>query len=193
VARFRKVRQTKGKTALKHAGTNLANVGSGSTPTKLIIADTQGGARIEGVQTFTQGRSTDEECNAGDLIKYLNIHIQGASRSSTDDNSIGWMEYAVVCKLDTTPDITTAQLGVLTLGNVATNLYRNDCLWTGFFPIGINQPNGAELSIKVPKPWAYMKLGYELVLFCFFRSQNSASVSTTSNRLLQSYNFKAYS
>lgn len=193
VARRFKKRATSGKQPVKHAGTLLSNQGSGSIPTKLILTNTNAGGRQEGVQTIKSDSSTDEECNTGDIVKYVSIHMQGASRNPSDNNTIGWLEYAVVCKRESEPDISIVQLGVLSLGTVATNLYRNDCLWTGFFPIGANQPNGAELRIKIPKSWCNLKVGYEFILFTFFRSQNAASVSTDAIRMVSSYNFKAYS
>ncbi len=193
MARRFKKRKTAGKTSIKHAGTLISAQGSGSIPTKLVLVDTNAGARTEATQQIKADSGTDEECNTGDIVRYVNIHLQGASRNPTDNNTIGWLEYAVVCKRDSEPDISIAQTGTLTLGVIATNLYRNDCLWTGFFPIGASQPNGAELRIKIPDAWATLKIGFEYVLFTWFRSQNSASMSTDAVRQISSYNFKAYS
>ncbi len=183
----------KGIPAVKHADTLISTSGSGSTPTKFVLTNTNAGGRQEGVQNTKSSSTTAEECNIGDRVKYVNVHMQGASRDPSDINAIGWLEYAIICKRQNEPDISITELGTLTLGTVATNLYRNDCLWTGFFPIGSAQPNGAELRIKIPDAWSSLKIGFEFVLFTFFRSQNAASGATASIRLVSSYNFKSRS
>ncbi len=186
-------KQTRGKSGVKHAGTNLVNSGSGSVPTKFIIIESAAGDRTEGSQTIQQDATTDERCRTGDLIKFVNIHIQCASRVGNEDERMGWLEYACVWKRGAESDLSITQLGVQTLGETATNLYRNDCIWTGFVPIGLTQPNGVSLALKMPKSKQFLKLGEEFVLFTYFRSQNSASVATTSIRQVNSFNYKAYS
>ncbi len=189
--RFR-TKLTKGKTGTKHAGTLLANSGSGSVPTKLIIIESSAGARGEAVFELQDNAFSDETCRAGDLIKFVNIHIECASRFTGEENK-GWLEYAVCWKREGEADLTIAQLGVLTLGTVATNRYRNDCIWTGFVPIFNNGAHGAELSLKMPKTKQFLKVGEELILFTFYRSQLSTDVSTDRVRQVLSYNYKAYS
>ena len=61
-------RQTAQKMGVKHAGTLLANIGSGSAPTEFIVIETEGGLRSETSQTIKSSSSTDEVCNVGDLI-----------------------------------------------------------------------------------------------------------------------------
>jgi len=159
----------------------------------MIIVESSAGARTEAVQELQDQAFTDETCRAGDLIKFVNVHIQCASRNNTSANTMGWIEYAVVWKRESESDLTTTQLGILTLGTVATNRYRNDCLWTGFIPMFIDGANGANIALKMPKTKQYLRIGEELVLFVSFRSQNSAAVGTDDNRIILSYNYKAYS
>lgn len=182
-----------GKTGVKHAGTLVANIGAASVPTKYVVIETDAGAREEGSQVIQGNATTDEVCRTGDLIKFVNLHIQIAGRDSTDEESMGWLEYAAVWKREAEADITTTELGTLTLGTVATNLYRNDCIWTGFVPVGLNQPNGVNLALKMPKSKCYLKLGEEFILFLAYRSQFASGVSTISQRLIVSHNYKAYS
>ncbi len=185
-------RLLKGKIGIKHAGTLLANSGSGSVPTKQVIIESSAGARTEAVQELQDNAFTDETCRAGDCIKFVNIHLQVASRFTGEENK-GWLEYAVCWKRESESDLTITQLGVLTLGNVATNRYRNDCLWTGFIPVFNDGAHGAELQLKMPKAKQFLKIGEELVLFTFFRSQLSTDTSTDRVRQVLSYNYKAYS
>ncbi len=191
---FRKVRQTKGKTGVKHAGTLLANIGPATVvTTKQVIIESSAGARQEAVQELQDSAFTDETCRTGDLIKYVNSHIQVATRFPASTDSQGWLEYAFVWKRESETDVTNGQLGTLTLGTICTNLYRNDCIWTGFIPVHQDGSSGAELKLKMPRSKSFLKLGEEFVLFTIFRSNNSASVSTDLMRVILSYNYKAYS
>ncbi len=187
-------RLTKGKTGTKHAGTLLANIGSGTVViTKQVIIETAAGARTEAVQEIQDNAFTDETCRTGDCIKFVNIHIQAATRQPTISTSIGWLEYAVCWKREGETDLTNGSVGTLTLGTIATNRYRNDCIWTGFIPIFMNGAHGAELQLKMPKAKQFLKVGEELVLFVYFRSQLSTATETDNTRVVLSYNYKAYS
>lgn len=185
-------RATLGKTYTKHADSFMNNVGPGSVPTSFTMVETDAGVRAETHQVIQANADTDATCMVGDMIKYLNVHIQVAGRGSDDDNTMGWLEYAIIYKKESDANLTIAQLGTQTLGETATNLYRGDCWWTGEIPVGIGQPNGAEIPIKVPKNRQILKIGDQFNLVCYFRSQNSASVSTTTTRLIQSVNFRCY-
>lgn len=178
-----------------HAGTIIANIGSGSTVGKLIMVETEVGARTTtgGAQSTKSFSSTDETCNIGDLIKYINVNMQIAPRVSGGTDANGWLEFAVVAKREADADVPNTQIGNLTLGNIAKNMYRNECIWTGFIPCGDSMPNGVQLHIKVPKAKQYLKIGDTIVLFYYWRSNLSTSVLTDSNRFIGSYMYKAYS
>lgn len=191
--RRRRRKATIGRSGTKHAGTRLANIGPASTPDKTIIIESESGARGEAVFALQDQAFSDETCRAGDLVKFVNLHIQAAPRSPESINNIGWVEYAVCWKREGESDLTNTQLGTLTLGTVATNRYRNDCLWTGFIPLGQLQANGARIQLKMPKSKQFLKVGEELVVFTYFRSQNSAAGGTDAARAIVSYNYKAYS
>jgi len=184
---------TRGKKGVKHADTLITTSGSGSVPTKQVIVQSDAGNRVEDSSTIQSNATTSEICRIGDLVKFVNIHLQVASRDFVAGDSVGWLEYACVWKRQEETDLTIAELGTLTLGTVATNRYRNDCIWTGFIPVGSNQPNGANLALKMPKAKMYLSMGEEFVLFTFFRSQNAASAQVNSIRSVTSYNYKAYS
>ncbi len=194
MARYRKKRELAGKMGVKHSDTLVGNIGNGSaTVLKQTIINTDAGARIESSQVIQGNATTSETCRTGDCVKFVNSHIQCASRNADVNDNMGWIEYAYVWKRESEADLTTAQTGVLTLGNIATNRYRNDCIWTGFIPIGRNWANGVSVKLKMPKIKKYFKIGEEFVLFVIFRSNNSTNMGTDSNRIILSYNYKAYS
>ncbi len=179
---------------VKHSGTLVANIGPDGPPLKMIIVKTSGGPRSVdgGHQTIQSLASTDEDCRTGDIIKYVNVHLQ-ASPKGDNDNRNGWIEYAIVCKREADADIPSTKIGTQTIGDIATAMYRNECIWTGFFPMGKQQANGAELHLKIPKNKSFLHLGDEIVIFTQFRSGDSAATGSLSHRLVRSFNFKAYS
>ncbi len=189
----RKRKQTIGRVGIKHADTLMGNIGPASAVTKFPIIESEGGLRTESEQTIQANATTGEVCRTGDLVKYVNIHIQSASRTLASIDQVGWLEYACVWKREGETDITNTTLGTLTLGTACTNLFRNDCIWTGFIPIFENGAFGAELHLKMPQTKQFLKLGEEFVLYLAFRSTISTDTGTANNRFVASFNYKAYS
>ncbi len=187
-----KKKQTLGKAGTKHAGTQLGNQGPGSVPGKLVIIESESGQRQEAVFALQDQAFSDETCRAGDLIKFVNIHIGVSARTAVTDE-IGWLEWAAVWKREGESDLANTQLSTLTLGTVATNRYRNDCIFTGTVPINRNSASYQEVKLKMPRTKQFLKVGEEFVLFWAYRSSNSADVTTDDVRFVISYNYKAYS
>ncbi len=193
--RRRRTRLLRGKSFETHADSFLANVGSGSTVGKFIITETEVGARSttgspQSVQSF---RSTDETCNVGDFIKYINVKIQCAPRDVTPANDRnGWIEWAIVGKREADADIPNTQIGNLTVATIAKQMYKNECIFTGSFPMGATQANQETIQVRIPKPKVMLKTGDTFVLFTYFRSSNSANVATNTMRLINSYMYKCY-
>ncbi len=190
--RMRTKRLTRGKLGIKHADSFLNNVGSGSIPTAFTLVEVDAGSRSEAHQSIKGSADTDNTCMVGDLIKFLNIHIQIAPNDQTS-NDVGWIEYAVVWQQEDATKIGIAQMGVQTLGETATNFYRNDCLWTGNAPCSKSTATSVELVIKTPRQHQYLKIGDSYILYCYYRSHSSTDIQTDNMRLIQSVNFKAYS
>ncbi len=185
---------TKNKQMLKHSGTLVVTHGPGTTILPRIqIADTEVGQRDPaGPETNVQAnRTTGNECNIGDCIKYINILIQ-TGPTAQNNVSQGWLEYAVVTKLQATLDVTNVNLGTQTLGDTCTQYFRNECIWTGFVPVGSTMTNGVALQIKVPKAKQFLRMGDEIIMYVHFRSTVATDVSTTSNRAILSFNYKSY-
>ncbi len=185
-------RATAGKEGIKHADSFINNIGSGAAPTAFTLVETAAGARTEIHQDIKTGADTDNTCEVGDVVKYLNVHIQCAPRTAGLQDT-GWLEYAICWKRESVANITITNVGTMTLGEIATNLYRNNCLWTGNFPINRNGANSIELIIKVPQKAQKLHIGEAFVLFCWYRSNDSTDTTTDNMRLIQSVNFKAYS
>ncbi len=191
--RFRRKKMTTGRTGVKHATSFLDNIGSGSVPTTVTLVETDAGTRKELHQNIQSTANTDETCRTGDLIKYLNVHLQIASRSNANFEATGWLEYAIYYKKEVDAQLAITNLGTQTVGETATNLYRNDCWWTGFIPTSLTGANGAELALKIPKTRQFLKIGDQFQCVCYYRSNSSASVATDTMRVIVSANFKAYS
>ncbi len=194
VARFRRYKAvTRGKQALKHASTMLVNIGSASVPTKFVIAETEGGARsVSGAPKSVQSfRSTDETCQVGDCIKYVNVIFQASPRLDQIADS-GWIEWAIVGKREADVDIPIGQTGVQTLGVIANQMYRNEVIYTGVFPVGKAQANSQSVMVKIPKTKQWLHIGDTIVVFAYFRSNLSTDVSTDRVRLVMSYIYKSY-
>ncbi len=183
------------KRSVQHGDTLLSNIGSGSVPTTFEVLETEGGARtLTGAsQTIQSSASTGEVVRVGDTVKYINLFFEIAARAITAATDVGWLEWAFVCvkESETTVPITT--VGTQTLGIICTNMFRNECIFTGCIPVGLNQSNCTTIKLKIPKFKQVIRLGDEWRFVCYFRSNNSADVQTASHRLVQSFMYKTYS
>ncbi len=181
----------------KHSDTLVGTIGPATTPLfKLIVRDTEQGDRSPDGDTDTiqLGRGNNEECNQGDTCKYVNLHIQCGPRAVSNTNTIntGWLEWAFVCKKASDVDITIVNTGTNTLGDVCTKYFRNECIYTGVFPVGGHQSNTAEIAIKIPKTKMTLRTGDEWVLYCLVRTVSVTETSTDTFRLIASFNYINY-
>ncbi len=178
--------------SVKHSGTFLANVGASTVPESLIIVKTSGGPRSDdgAPQTIQSSASTDENCRTGDKVKLVNLHIQcGPRDAAANADKEGWLEWAFVLVRESEKSIPITRLGVQTLGDIATAMYRGECIFTGNFPIGTVQPASQEIILKIPKSKQSIKLGDEWRFVTSFRSTDSTSTSVNAVRLIKSYNY----
>ncbi len=183
---------TRGKLGVKHADSFMNNVGSGSIPTAFTLVEVDAGSRTETHQPIKGNADTDNTCMVGDLIKFINVRMQIASRNNGIPD-VGWLEYAVVHQQEDATKISITNVGTMTLGEIATNFYRNDCLWTGAISTSKTSANTLDLTIKTPKKHQFLKIGDSYILYCYFRSNLSTDVQVDNMRLIQSCQFKAYS
>ncbi len=191
--RFQRV--TRGKQGIQHAGTLVSNVGGGSVPAEQIILKTEAGPRnVTGAnQDITEKRDTGNLCNVGDLCKYVNLFVECGTRDIAGaDDGIGWLEWALVCVKETETSVPITTVGVQTLATVCTNMYRNECIYTGVMPVGITQPNFMAISLKIPKTKQFIRIGDEWRFICGFRDMKATSTSTAAMRLITSFMYKGY-
>ncbi len=179
--------------SVKHSGTFVDNIGQGSNALSLIVLKTSGGPRSTtgAPQTIQSLASTDEDCRTGDVVKFVNLHIQAARRDGqgTKADGTGWLEWAFILVRENETAVPSTRLGLQTLGDICTNMYRGECIYTGSIPVGAEQPVVGEISLKIPKTKTRIKLGDEWRFITFFRSTDSASGSGISVRLLKSFNY----
>ncbi len=188
-----------GLVAIKHSSTLVDNTGPAvGTFFSHEIFVTNVGARLTsgGIQVIQDQATTENICQVGDVIKYVNICLECSPRGALPTNELdnaGWLEWAVVWQQERNVLPTTANIGVATLGVIASHVYRENCLLTGCFPIGTKQAMSQDIKIKLPKKCTRLKMGDVLQVICFIRTSNSADLRTDSHRLIASSMYKAYS
>ncbi len=189
-------RKTSGKVykrAVKHSGTLIDNIGQGSNAISQVILKTGGGPRsTDGApMTIQSFASTDDDCKTADQVKFVNLNIECAGRTNqgTDNDRIGWLEWAFICVRENETQVPATRLGVQNLGDICTNMYRGECIYTGALPMGRDQPVVGVIQLKIPKTKQNIKLGDEWRFITFFRSHDSSSTSTIAVRLIKSYNY----
>ncbi len=178
----------------KHSGTKVHTIGPATTTIpEHIMRDTQVGARdpAGGNDTIQLGRSFEEECNIGDICKYINIHIQAGPRLVNASNvaNNGWIEWAFACHKESDTAPANTNLGTQTLGNIITTYLRQDCIYTGAIPVGGSQPSMAEISLKIPKSKQALRVGDQWVLYIAARTVSATETGTTDFRVITSFNY----
>ncbi len=185
------------KQTVKHSLSLVDNIGQGTNAVNLIVLKTSGGPRsVSGApQTIQSSASTDENCRTGDTCKFINLYAQIGPRSGVGaaTDRVGWYEWAFVCVRENETQVPSTRLGLQTLGDICTNMYRGECIYSGMIPVGEFQPVTLAASIKIPKHKQNIKLGDEWRFITFFRAVSSTSVSTTALRAMKSCNFKVAS
>ncbi len=183
------------KPAVKHSGTLLFNDGAANTVHQFDVLKTSGGPRSTtgAPQTIQSFSSTDEDCKTADVVKLINLHLQCGPRNFDTippEDRTGWIEWALVLVRENETIVPNTRIGVQTLGDIATNMYRGECIYTGNLPVGGAQPSTGEISLKIPKNKQKIKLGDEWRFLTYFRAVNSASLFTDSVRTVKSYNYR---
>ena len=179
----------------KHSGTKVHTIGPGTAAIPFhVLRESQVGDRnpAGNNDTIQLGRAYDEECNIGDKCKYLNVHILCGPRALTDQNNVGWIEWAIAMHKGLDPIPTVTNIGTSTLGDIITKYLRNECILTGAVPVGLNQTGVAEIRIKVPSTKITLRAGDEWILYLYARTVSSTETATNSFRVISSFNFKNY-
>ncbi len=179
--------------AYKHSGSLLASVGFGSNVTRQDIMLTSGGQRsTDGSDTIIQSSAnTSDKCRVSDEVKVVNLNIQAGARPNIGnaEDRTGWIEWAFVCVREDEKDVPSTNLGTQTLGDICTNMYRGECIYTGAIPIGDTQPIMQPITLKIPKSKRKIKLGDAWRFLTLFRAVNATSGGNTNVRLIKSFNY----
>ncbi len=179
--------------AVKHSGTFIENAGGASTPGNFVILETSGGERSDtgAPQTIQSFSSTDSDCKTGDTCKQVNLTLQCSPRvNQTELDTTVWLEWALICVRANETEVPTTRTGVQTLGDICTNMYRGECIYSGAIPIGTKQPAVAVIVLKIPKHKKKIKLGDQWRFLTYFRDTVATSTSTNAVRVVKSYNYK---
>jgi len=194
----RKIRRaTMGKTAIKRSATLVSTIGNGSlVGERTLVATNTGDRSLDGgAKVIQEQATTSTAVQVGDVIKYVNIVLQSAvteAGQSAQNDTQGWLEWAVVWRDEVSIPIPSTNLGTAHLGDLAMQMFRGDCLLTGQFPVSVNLPNIERIVLKLPKKAVKWNLGDELTLYTHFRSANVTDLETDTVRLIQFHYYKAY-
>ncbi len=191
----RKLRTLRQKANEKHSGTKVHVIGPATVATPFhIMRDSQTGDRdpAGANDTIQLGRSLEQECNIGDIVKYINIHIQVGPRTVNNLESSGWIEWAFTLAKGLDPVPTNAEITTSTLGDIMTKYMRNECIMTGNVPVSANACSSQEIQLKIPKNKIMLRIGDEWTLWLRARTVSSTETSTASFKVLTSFNYKNY-
>ncbi len=184
----------RGKTYEKHSDTKLHKIGPATVGVPFqIIRDTEQGDRSEAGDTDTiqLGRGNNEECNQGDICKYVNIHLECMPTLSSDF-ATAVVEWAFVKMKASDPRPLKTNLGTNTLGDVMTKYLRNQCIYTGAVPIGQFQASVQEIALKIPKFMWRLTTGDQWIIFLNIRSSVTTDMASDSVLVMSSFNYKNY-
>ncbi len=191
-------RVTLGKDPIKHSNTLIATIGNGSNVVIRPLVVTNAGDRsLDGSNTiYGENAATGSTVMLSDIVKYVNIVLQAAiteEGQTAQNETQGWLEWAVVWRDEVEIPIPSTNLGTRTVGDLAMQMFRGDCLMTGQFPVSVNLPNVETITIKLPKKAVKWHLGDELSIYTHFRSAEVTDLSTDTVRLVTMHYFKSYS
>lgn len=188
-----KLHQT--RSSVQHVDTIVSSVGAASAPATMVVMDLEAGARptTGGTTTIQVGQGTNEECNMGAVIKYINLFLQAAPRTAgTVDERNGWIEWALVMCQESDTVVPITLLGTQTLMQVCTNMFGGECIYTGNMPIGSTQPNSKDITLKVPKHKQILKRGDQWRFITSFRDTVVTATETDAIRLVKSFLYKSW-
>ncbi len=196
VVRHRIKRRTLGKDPIKKSVTKVDTIGNGSNVNGFTLMSSASTRSADGsLTTVRDSQTTGLSANIGDILKYVNICIEAASRNEMEqgeENDNGWLEWGVVYQQETSGFPGATNLGVQTLGDILVKTFRGNCLLTGCIPVGKAQPITQDIKIKIPQKYCKVQQSSILQLFYYFRSVNSTDLRTDSTKVVLSAIYKLY-
>jgi len=185
--------------AIKKSLSTIGNVGGGSSFAEFELIKTDVGERSNiGAPTIIKAeQTTGNIVNVGDLVKYVNVCVEVGPRfvenPDEQNQQNGWFEWAIVKSKEAAFALPfNSNLGVSTVGDICTQVYRGDCIMSGCLPVGANQPNAQDIVCKIPKIFQKMQQGSVLHFIFYFRNTDVADLRTDSHRFVISTIYKTY-
>ncbi len=163
---------------------------------ELVIVQPTSDAGAAGTQHVFEGADTVNECSPNSLVKYLNIRLQIAIKSSEAEFRPGWYEYALIYyENETTKPAVPASIGTnfgtSTLPQTCRNLFRNHMVWSGAFGISVETPIAENIKIKCPPKFCKNQRGNYWIMYHAFRSSKSTD-TVTETKNIASFEYKVY-
>ncbi len=187
-----------GKDPVKHSHTLIETIGNGSNVGQRSLIVTNAGDRsLDGSsQLYGANATTAGQVMVSDIVKYINVILESAiteEGQTAQNDTQGWLEWAIVWRQEVDIPIPSTNLGTRALGDLASQMFRGDCLLTGQFPVSVNLPNVATITLKLPKKANKWHIGDQLSIYTHFRSSNVTDLTTDTVRLVTVAHFKSYS
>ncbi len=192
--RHRVKRQTMGKEPRIMSRSVLQDINAGSLAFQPIIESFTTASAAGAGLAFAQA-DTASEIAPNTIVKYVNIKFETGLRD-TAPAAPGFMEYAVIFIDKATsaysiPGAFTSAFSTQTVGDIARNFYRGDCIWYDSFPISREIPQVVTCKIKLPDKACKYRRGSTLVLIMGHHGLNVAD-TTTDARTFLTLGYKAY-
>jgi len=140
---------------------------------------------------------TKQRCSPNSIVKYMNIKFELAVQTTTSPISQdGWMEYVLIYfdemqAAPTVDAIITAGVTTQTLGDLARNLYRGNCIWFDSIPVYKDLATAQTVKIKIPDSFCKNKRGRVLSMISLFRSKDAADTDSLCKAIYTTM-FKCY-
>ncbi len=160
-----------------------------------VVTPTIDAGQGGGGHTF-EGADFENVCSPNSLVKYINIRLQAAIKSSESEFRPGWIEYGMVFfenekNQPSTESGITSDFGTKTLGQMLKNFYRGHAIWTGCRGISVELPQCIDLPLKIPNKWCKnIRGGYWMFYYAFRSSKSTDTVTTV--RFIYSHEYKLY-
>lgn len=172
----------------------IVDIDAGSLTHEILI-DSGVFASAAGGNAVLTSSDTANIVSPNSCVKYVNITCETGLRD-TAPAAPGFIEYAIILRTELTgayaiPAGFTAAFSTQTVGDIARNYYRGDCIWYGSFPVSRELPVSVPINIKLPDKACKYKNGTELIMIMGHHGLNIADTTSRARTFFQ-VGFKAY-
>ncbi len=173
----------------------ILDINAGSIAFEQIVEPTAFTSATLGTQDIFENADLEKICSPNSVIKYINVRFETGLRD-TAPAAPGFIEYAMVVLEEQAgayiiPAGITAGFSTKTIGDMARQQYRGNCIWNGSFPVSREIPMVYDMKIKIPDKFCKNKVGKAIILLIGHHGLNVADV-TTDARTFFSHQYKCY-